>query len=129
MEEMSNTFDEEDTAQLTNRGLLKFPPENLETEDTSHLETSPELVERRCIFDGDSSGEDEEGLTEEARRATSELDVIHLVGKGSFLPVALLLQREFSDPRKLIIDRNTGATCAHYGAHFGNLKFVRWYVQ
>lgn len=33
-----------------------------------------------------------------------------------------------SDPRCMTIDFDSGATVAHYAAHHGNLKFIRWLI-
>ena len=50
----------------------------------------------------------------------------YLVGRGSFLPSALLIYEGHVDPYKFVVDANTGATIILYAAHYGNLKFFRW---
>lgn len=45
---------------------------------------------------------------------------------NSFLPITFLILRGLVNPQKLLIDRNTGAMAAHYAAHHGHLKFLRW---
>ena len=45
---------------------------------------------------------------------------------GSFLPLAFLIKKGELDHKKVVLDQNTGAKVAHFAAHHGNLKFLRW---
>lgn len=76
----------------------------------------------------DSSGENENDVLADDL-VPSVLDLCHMIRGGSFLPAALLLDTKKIEPDKCIADVNTGATVAHYAAHHGNLKFIRWYFQ
>jgi len=51
------------------------------------------------------------------------------VGLGSFHPAALLILKRHIDPRKVIVDPNSGALIPHYACHHGNLKFLRWLID
>lgn len=54
------------------------------------------------------------------------LDVNYLIGKGSFRPVCYLIDQGLFDPADFVIDPNSGAKLAHYAAHHGNVKFMRY---
>ena len=45
------------------------------------------------------------------------------------MPAIAYFEKSDSDPRTMTIDFESGATVAHYAAHHGNLKFLRWLVH
>ena len=56
-------------------------------------------------------------------------DLTFMVGSGSFLGPALLVQRDLIDPFSFIVDKNCGALVGLYAAHYGHNKFLRWLVD
>lgn len=80
-------------------------------------------------FDKESSSGNEDDFDHDDAHHRNKivLDTFYLIGKGSFLPAALLLDNNVIDPGRFIVDPNSGSRVAHYAAHHGNLKFLRWY--
>ena len=56
-------------------------------------------------------------------------DLTYMVGSGSFLGPALLVDRNLIDPFSFIVDKNCGALVGLYAAHYGHVKFLRWFVD
>ena len=50
-----------------------------------------------------------------------------MVGSGSFLSSAMLIEKKSIDPLTFIVDKNCGALVGHYAAHYGHIKFLRWF--
>ena len=113
-----------DTIQDTSASL---PSNSLKYEDEDDLPFPPGGVSK--AFDKGSSSEKEEDEEDEYGDHKIVLDTFYLIGKGSFLPATLLINNNIINPQTLVIDKNTGSYIAHYAAHHGNLKFIRWYVQ
>ena len=61
------------------------------------------------------------------RRSLNTLDVAYLIGRGSFRPACFLIEHDYIDPMKFVIDTNSGAMLPHYAAHHGNVKFLRYF--
>ena len=83
-------------------------------------------------FGNDSSEDGDEEYPTRSRLSKNKkgtLDISHMIGKGSFLPIIVAAEKDQVDPSKIIIDTKSGATTAHYAAHYGNLKFLRWYLK
>ena len=50
------------------------------------------------------------------KRNKTTLDVGYLTGKGSFLPITVLIHQELIDPFNTMLDISTGATIPHYAS-------------
>lgn len=115
-------------SQLETRKNKRHPSDpNIRYQDDDDLPFPPGGVSRAFDKESSSANEDDYEHEEAHERNKIVLDTFYLIGKGSFLPAALLLDNNVIDPARFIVDPNTGARVAHYAAHHGNLKFLRWY--
>ena len=57
------------------------------------------------------------------------IDFEYEIGKGEFENAAFLIKSDKVNPSELIIDPSTGAKIAHFAAHHGDVKFMRWLID
>jgi hypothetical protein len=104
----------------------------MSSERASRLDSSdPEDIFRQDFDDADNEigtiDEQEEPAKDMAyHRGTYTINACSKVSGGCFLPIAILIEKEHINPLTQIVDPNTGAMIAHYAAHHGNLKFLRY---
>lgn len=96
-------------------------------EDTDDAGSHGSYDDDEALASGLGAARRQSQQSEEQRyRSRTTLDAHYLAATGSFLPLAFLIMRGLLEPQKVRLDKNTGAKAAHFAAHHGNLKFLRW---
>jgi hypothetical protein len=107
------------------KSLDDLSMEDLSRSSTRYTKSSSKLS---SMFDDTNSDHSDEEEANFELKNNYMNDLAQMVGSGSFLGAAVLIERGHFDPITFVLDKNCGTLVGHYAAHYGHIKFLRWMV-